>query len=611
MAKTYNNFADIITFSRASNATVRDSDGYIKWAGHNILDNSEDFSNWTATATTVVSNDATAPDGTETADKLTSTSTNQVLSGDYSSNVSTTWQYKHSIYLKYIDHQWIRLQADSGNGNAWFDVQNGVVGTTKTEVDSATIEDVGGGWYKCTIEVTIDSESSQNFNIAFASSDNSTFEANNKSVHAWGAHVYNCQYLDMVQNPANTWTGGGSYYKTGTSGGYFAPRIEHDPDGNVKGLLVEEERENLYGHHIMNFATNNVTENQNDSGTLDPAGKNNSTLFREDSSNDVHRYYGASVLVENPLGTYKTAHSVYAKEDTNYAKRYLVMTPTGQSPDNYAAFDLSGDGSVTQTGSSMDDAYIEKAGNGWYRCTVSTNGDGTPTTGMIFALSTTSTPNSYQPSYQGNGESGLWLWGYQVESIHNSASENYHTNLATSYIPTKGGTAYTRSRDKPTLNRSDLAWNNDEGTIFVEALTPQAPNAQGFTMAFHIGDGSTTSRLWMGIYSPNNQVEMSFKTTDVPNVNLTTTYTDASLTFEGDTFKQAFAYKEGDYAMSVNGVTAVTSTQSGTLAELSEWDNITIGGYRSSHLYPWNAPIVNIKYYPRRLTDDQLEDLTS
>ncbi len=423
MAKTYNNFADIITFSRASNATVRDSDGYIKWAGHNILDDSEDFSNWSLSQCSITTNQETAPDGTQTADKITSNSTTSNILRSYSSNLSTTWSYKHSVYLKYIDNRWIRLQADGGNGNIWFDVQNGVVGTTKTLINSSSIEDVGNGWWKCTFDISIDDSASKHLVIALADADDSLDEVSGASVYAWGAHIYNSQYLDMVQNPANTWTGGGSYYKTGTSGGYFAPRIEHDPDGNVKGLLVEEERENLYGHHIINFSTNNVTENQNDSGTLDPAGKNNSTLFREDSSNDIHRYYGASVLEENPAGTYKTAHSVYAKEDTNYAKRYLVMTPAGQGTNNYAVFDLSGDGSVTQTGSQMDNAYIEKAGNGWYRCTIATNGDATETTGMIFALSTTSTPSNFQPSYQGNGESGFWLWGDQVESIHNSASK--------------------------------------------------------------------------------------------------------------------------------------------------------------------------------------------
>jgi hypothetical protein len=609
MAKTYNNFADIITFSRGSNATVRDSDGYIKWAGHNILDNSEDFSNWTATATTVVSNDATAPDGTETADKLTSTSTNQVLVGDYSSNVSTTWQYKHSIYLKYIDHQWIRLQADSGNGNAWFDVQNGVVGTTKTEVDSATIEDVGGGWYKCTIEVTIDSESSQSFNIAFASSDNSTFEASGGSVHVWGAHVYNCQYLDMVQNPANTWTGGGSYYKTGTSGGYFAPRIEHDPDGNVKGLLIEEERENLRGGYLVDMSVSGASETLSSTTTLSPAGKYDATYVNEDTTNAYHRFR-TTTLVEDPAGTYKTAHSVYVKEDTDYAKRYLIMTSGGQAPENYAVFDLSGDGSVTETGSLMDDAYIEKAGNGWYRCTIATNGDGTSATGIIFSFSTTSTPGEYQPVYTGNGESAFWFWGYQCESIHNSAAVANHTNLATSYIPTKSNTAYTRSADDAQLNRSDLGWNNDEGTVYVEALTPQAGNAVGFSMFFHIGDGTTLSRFWVGIDATNSDIDADFKSENATVATLTTSMTTAGVDYGGDTVKAAFAYKKDDFACSVNGQTAVTDT-SGSIDDLYTWDTINIGAYRLANTLPLNAPIVNIKYYPRRLTDDQLEDLTS
>jgi len=607
MAKTYNNFADIITFSRGSNATVRDSDGYIKWAGHNILDNSEDFSNWTATATTVVSNDATAPDGTETADKLTSTSTSQVLVGDYSSNVSITWQYKHSIYLKYIDHQWIRLQVHNSNGNAWFDIQNGVTGSTGPLVDSVDIEDVGNGWYKCTVEATIDGVSSYTFNIAFASTDNSTFEANGASVHVWGAHVYNCQYLDMVQNPANTWTGGGSYYKTGTSGGYFAPRIEHDPDGNVKGLLIEEERENLRGYYTIDFERSGTEDIVNDSSMLSPAGKNDATFFYENASNAYHRYRTIN-LVEDPLGTYKTAQSIYAKENTDHAKRYLIVTPAGQGVNNYAVFDLSGDGSVTETGSDMDYAYIEKAGNGWYRCTVATNGDGTPTVGIILSISDTSTPSEYQPVYTGNGQSGFWLWAYQCESIHNSASVARHTNVSTSYIPTIGGTAYTRSIDDVQVNASDLGYNLKEGTFYFEVYKPQASEA-GYNTIFHAGDGGTDDRIWINLDFAR-KVRFDVKVDATLQLD---PLQSTPLTFDGTIAKIAVAYKKDDFAMSVNGATAITDT-SGSLDTLYLHDLFTIGRYRNttnSGAYPYNGTIKNIKYYPRRLTDDQLEDLTS
>lgn len=47
MPTTQNGIAtDFISFSRASLATVTDSDGKIKWAPHNLLTHSESFERW-------------------------------------------------------------------------------------------------------------------------------------------------------------------------------------------------------------------------------------------------------------------------------------------------------------------------------------------------------------------------------------------------------------------------------------------------------------------------------------------------------------------------------------------------------------------------------------
>ena len=61
-----------ITFSRASNATVTDNDGLIKFAAHNLLANSEAFetATYSKVNATVTSNAVAAPNGTTTADKF-------------------------------------------------------------------------------------------------------------------------------------------------------------------------------------------------------------------------------------------------------------------------------------------------------------------------------------------------------------------------------------------------------------------------------------------------------------------------------------------------------------------------------------------------------------
>ena len=65
-----------VTFSRASNATLVNSAGAVAYAPHNLLTFSESFDNsaWNKATTTVTANSLTAPDGTTTADLITSSS---------------------------------------------------------------------------------------------------------------------------------------------------------------------------------------------------------------------------------------------------------------------------------------------------------------------------------------------------------------------------------------------------------------------------------------------------------------------------------------------------------------------------------------------------------
>ena len=97
---------EFIQFTRASNATVTDSDGLVKWAPHNLLLNSESFdtSSWTKTTTTVAVNSIAAPNGTTTADTLTAAGAN-----------STTLQSYTALAVPYTFGVWLRRKTGTGN----------------------------------------------------------------------------------------------------------------------------------------------------------------------------------------------------------------------------------------------------------------------------------------------------------------------------------------------------------------------------------------------------------------------------------------------------------------------------------------------------------------
>ncbi len=72
--------------------------------------------------------------------------------------------------------------------------------------------------------------------------------------------------------------------------------------------------------------------------------------------------------------------------------------------------------------------------------------------------------------------------------------------------------------------------------------------------------------------------------------------------------KIAFAIKTNDFAPSFNGGTAVTDT-AGTFSQTN--DHISIGYYKPVPQAYLNGHIQRLTYYPKRLSNTQLQNLTS
>lgn len=95
-----------ITFTRTSNATVTDSNGFIKWAGHNLLTNSESFdaSAWVKSSATVTANTDPAPNGTTTGDTIAASGAN-----------GTALQTWTAEAVPYTFGVWLRRKTGTGN----------------------------------------------------------------------------------------------------------------------------------------------------------------------------------------------------------------------------------------------------------------------------------------------------------------------------------------------------------------------------------------------------------------------------------------------------------------------------------------------------------------
>ena len=126
----------------------------LSWVGgQNLLPNSEQFDFFVNNGTTVVANQATAPDASLTADLIypTVTGNDKRISKPLSIVSGTT--YTSSVFLKANGLSWVRFYPAPFTAPASFDVANGVIGTVSSGT-TASIEDYGNGWYRCSVTRT-------------------------------------------------------------------------------------------------------------------------------------------------------------------------------------------------------------------------------------------------------------------------------------------------------------------------------------------------------------------------------------------------------------------------------------------------------------------------
>ena len=163
----------------------------------NLLGYTEDFGNaaWTKTATTVTANTTTAPNGTLTADTLTADGLTNIHEVKQTVSVTSGVTYALSIYAKKNTNNFIQLLGSGAilGSNAWanFDLNLGVVGSVGSAA-TATIENVGNGWYRCTMTSTAVATSSGSIIAVLVSSATSLRAESNTlatSVFLWGAQL--------------------------------------------------------------------------------------------------------------------------------------------------------------------------------------------------------------------------------------------------------------------------------------------------------------------------------------------------------------------------------------------------------------------------------------
>ena len=185
-------------------------------------------------------------------------------------------------------------------------------------------------------------------------------------------------------------------------------------------------------------------------------------------------------------------------------------------------------------------------------------------------------------SYTGDGTSGIFIWGAQLEA----------GAFATSYIPTTTGTL-ARSADVCSIANTASFWNSDQFTLLGNANFPN-PAHDAYAANFSITSG------FFGVRRPNNNTAAAIIRSSGVNA-------DISLgTFVTGTMRMAVAHSSGQQAAAFNGGSA-TQASSAFSPSLNPALNI---GYSGTAGYI-NGHIAAIRYYKKRLPNAKLVTLTT
>ena len=367
------------------------------------------------------------------------------------------------------------------------------------------------------------------------------------------------------------------------------PRLEYDASGNPLGLLIEEARTNVLAYSEgftsgWSDAFCSTTAN----AIASPDGAVSGAKLQEDSSGTGGPRANPSVSAVLTANQAQTLSCFFKAGTSAYA--YLTIR---HSNGNVAAveFDLTS-GTVNSTTVSgnmtLNSSDITSVGNDWYRCSVTATSSASTTSGFYFLALTdgSGVTSAGYPNYTLTGKN-IYAWGAQAEA----------GAFPTSYIPTTGSTV-TRAADIASVTAFKYHQNNTQGTLVVQGT----PNAGDATFRRFAEFGYSNLRFSIQAISGS----IRFYTRDA--TNSTNNQIGGNISYTPLTSqKLAFTVSSGFAARSANGGTVVSESNVFGLNE----ENVTLHiGQQNNSASQLNGHIKSIQYYPKRLSNTELELLT-
>jgi len=229
----------------------------------------------------------------------------------------------------------------------------------------------------------------------------------------------------------------------------------------------------------------------------------------------------------------------------------------------------------------------ENVGNGWWRLV------GTTTT----TTSTNISLIAYSGNYGGTETGTVFVWGAQLEA----------GAFPTSYIPTTSAQV-TRAADVATMTGTNFSswYNRSGGTVYVEGETQFRTEDQSFFVGVTDGTASNYFGVYANAITAVNRIDTTSFVGGVSQLS-GVRQNNGSYT-AGSVVRAALAYAENDAQLATNGSTVGTNVTSCALPTVS---SMNVGSGYVAGNRSLNGHIKRIAYFPRRLSNTELQGITA
>ena len=538
------------TFSRGSNLTATrvDSNGLIEKGRENLLLQSNQFdTTWTLNDASVTSGQS-GYDGSSDAWLLTKTGSYGQLQQSLS---AFSGVHTFSVYIKAGDSNWARVRVGSAPKNSsFFDLQNGVIGASGTTPIDSNIENIGGGWYRCSITTNI----SASIVYVYPAEGDGLVSGTSGSIYI--------QDAQLEQGLVAT-----EYIESGASTGLAgiledSPRFDYSGGASCPSLLLEPSRTSLYQYseYISNFQGTNTFNAANS-----PEGVSNAILLTKTSASDQFvniSWSGSSLSTETEYTM--SLFVKYNGYDVDVRYEYNNFNDWGKGWN--ALFQVRSSGVTASTTASCT-SDVKDYGNGWYRIIVN----------VETAASITPTASSNLVRIIGASADEVLIYGAGMEQ----------GSYPTSYIPNHSGGSVTREVEN--LNDLDIS----------SMIT-----SSSFTWFLDLNDfiGSDNNHKTIRIQNTSG-VEIQFRVrSDGYRFYYNGIAGGSTYPISGSTTANKFcvSYDGNDYRLYVDGTLEVTTRSVGD----SGWDKI-INEVKAP------LPLKQMLLFPSKLSDAECITLTS